>query len=84
MDFKPNTKLIEQNGYQLSMRSKSTPIASNDVYIIKDILKGTKDIEQLKQLIIKTEEINEINATLRLAQFILDYSEFITDDLSAI
>lgn len=38
------------------------------------------DIDQLKALIAKTEGINEIAAAFVLAQFVLDYGDFITPD----
>lgn len=80
MQFKPEVTLTNQNGWRLSMGDRSAPVAPEDVYLARAIAQGMGEIEQLKVLIAKAEGINEVAAAFRLAQFILEYGDFIAPD----
>lgn len=82
MKWKPEVILTGRIELQLCMGDRIKQVAPGDVHIAKAMKKGVSDIEQLKELIAKVEGIDEISAAFGLAQFILDYGDFIADDTS--
>lgn len=80
MKWKPEVELTEQNGWQLCMAGVQIYIEPDDVHIAKAMQQGICDIEQLKALIVKVDGVNEADAALTLARFILHYSDFMAND----
>lgn len=80
MQFKPTVTLTDQDGWHLCMGSRKAPVAPKDLYIARVIAQGMGDIGQLKVLIAKAEGIHEVAAAFALAQFILNYGDFIAED----
>lgn len=72
--------LLDKDDPQLCLAEKQMPIAPKDVYLAKAMLRGVHDIEALKELISKAEGIDDTAAAFGLAQFILDYGDFIAPD----
>ncbi|MEG0919705.1 MAG: hypothetical protein RSE61_07255 [Anaerovoracaceae bacterium] len=74
---------INKHGpWQLCLGNKIVSIAKEDIYIVKAVEDGISKDEDLVRLIAETEEIDEISAAFGLAQFLLDYSDFIAEDNS--
>ena len=84
MQFKPEVTLTNRDGWHLCMGSRDASIAPKNICIARAILQGNGSVEQLKALIAKAEGIDQIAAAFALAQFVLDYSDFITGGLTAI
>ena len=80
MEWKPRVTLEQENGCRLCMGGKCVQVAPKDVYIAMEIQQGCGSVEHLKTIIAKTDNINEVAAAFSLAQFILNYGDFIEDD----
>ncbi|MEG1578420.1 MAG: hypothetical protein RR336_06620 [Oscillospiraceae bacterium] len=80
MKWKPGITLTGQDDPQLCLAEKQMPIAPKDVYLAKAMLRGVHDIEALKELIANAEGIDDTAAAFALAQFVLDYGDFIAPD----
>ncbi|MGN0151696.1 MAG: hypothetical protein ACI39Q_04410 [Wujia sp.] len=70
-----------KNIYRFHMSGNEMPVDQEDVYICDAIEGGMTDDKELLRLIMKKEDENEVIASLRLAQFVLDYGDFISNDL---
>ena len=82
MKWKKNVTLEKQQPWQLRLGDKVTPVAERDRYLIKAVEKGISNEEELVRLVAKEEGIDETAAAFGLAQFLLDYSDYIADDKS--
>ena len=80
MKWKDNVKLIAKDGLHLLLGERQMPIAPRDAMIAQAMSRGVQDIELLKRLIAGAEGIDETAAAFGLAQFMIDYSEFIAPD----
>ncbi|MEG2266252.1 MAG: hypothetical protein RSC68_18205 [Acinetobacter sp.] len=82
MKWKKDVILEKQQPWQLRLGDKITPIAERDMYLIKAVEKGISNDEDLVRLVAEEEGIDETAAAFGLAQFLLDYSDFIAEDRS--
>ena len=88
MKWKPGAT-IERNKEELRFcyrepeeeQSKEKTAAKEDYYIIDAIESGMTDDKELLQLVGDTEQTNDVVSGFRLAQFILDYGEYISNDV---
>lgn len=80
MKWKKDVTLDKQEPWRLRFGDKVLPIAEGDVYLVKAVEKGICNDEDLIRLIAKEEGIDETAAAFGLAQFLLDYSDFIAED----
>ncbi len=80
MRWRPEVTLTSKDTPKLCMPGKQMPLDPKDVYLAKALLCGECDIELLKVMIMKAEGIKEIAAAFGLAQFILNYGDFIAPD----
>lgn len=78
-----NDVIIEKkkNQYIFHLNQKKLQIEAKDCYICDAVEDGVTDDKELIQIIMEKEEENDVEASLRLAQFVLDYSEFISNDI---
>ena len=67
---------------QLRLGDNVTDIEDNLHYLAKAVDGGTQDEEALIRLIAQTEHIDETAAAFGLAQFMIDYGDFIAEDKS--
>lgn len=82
MKWKKDVILDKQNSWRLRRGDKVLPIAEGDVYLVKAVEEGICNDEDLVTLIAREEGIDETAAAFGLAQFLLDYSDFIAEDTS--
>ncbi|MEG1360875.1 MAG: hypothetical protein RSE23_14545 [Clostridia bacterium] len=82
MKWKKDVILEKQQPWQLRLGDKVTPVAQRDIYLIKAMEKGISNDEDLVRLVANEEGIDETAAAFGLAQFLLDYSDFIAEDQS--
>lgn len=82
MKWKKDVILEKQQPWQLRLGDKVTPIAERDIYLIKAVEKGICNDEDLVRLVAKEEGIDETAAAFGLAQFLIDYGDFIAEDKS--
>lgn len=76
------TLKTENNQFLLCHGENSLPVKNEDLYLVKAIKKGIHDENKLKHLVMEHDDTNETVAGFTLAQFILDYQEYIEDDKS--
>lgn len=81
MKWKQDVSVNRKGTYTFSSDKQVKEAAEEDYYLIDAIEKGMTDDKELAQLVVEKEELNEAAAGFRLAQFILDYGEFISNDL---
>ncbi|WP_167957551.1 hypothetical protein [Anaerosporobacter faecicola] len=82
MNWKPEVIVKKtNNGYQLQIDDDKTVVKKEDTYIVRSIEKGITDDKWLTAIVMKTEQIEEVFARFRLAQFVLDYGEYILNDV---
>lgn len=82
MKWKKETVISKENEYTLRLNEIKHPVKKEDEYLIKAIEQGFNTNDVLKSIIIKEKKVNETIADFILAQFILDYQEFIENDNS--
>lgn len=80
MKWKNGVTIEKGDGWNLHLGNRVMPVAQKDVYLARVIAQGKGNIEQLKVLIANAEGVDEIAAALGLAQFALDYGDFIAED----
>ncbi|MDD2972144.1 MAG: hypothetical protein PHE02_08455 [Lachnospiraceae bacterium] len=80
MKWKKDVILDKQKSWRLHLDDKVLPIAEGDVYLVKAVEEGICNDEDLVRLIAREEGIDETAAAFGLAQFLLDYSDFIAED----
>ncbi|MDD3252812.1 MAG: hypothetical protein PHV18_09650 [Lachnospiraceae bacterium] len=82
MRWKEDVILEKENPLRLRWGDKVLSIAERDVYLVKAVEKGICNDEDLVRLVAKEEGIDETAVAFGLAQFLLDYSDFIEEDTS--
>lgn len=82
MKWKKNVTLEKLQPWKIRLGDKVTPIAERDKYLIKAVEKGISNEEELVRLVANEEGIDETAAAFGLAQFLLDYSDYIAEDKS--
>lgn len=82
MKWKPKVKLTRKDGLQLHLDDRVMDIEEKLHYLAKAVDSGTQDDDTLIRLIAQTEHINETAAAFGLAQFMIDYGDFIEQDKS--
>lgn len=81
MKWKRKVNMIEQEEEMvLCLGERWIVVAKEDTYLVEAIQNGTWEEEELKSLIMKHDQCNEIVAGLTLAKFILDYQDYIEKD----
>lgn len=82
MRWKPEVVLKKQDTYLLQLGTKQQPVLPKDTYLVEAMKGGITEDEKLIQCIMQHEQIDETAAAFGLAQFILDYGNFIAEDES--
>lgn len=78
MKLKENVTIERDNaGYTLVCGGSRKSVPSPQTYILESLQKKEEDNSELQQLIMKTEKINQAAAGFTLADFILEYSDFL-------
>ncbi|MGN0437302.1 MAG: hypothetical protein ACI4F4_02180 [Lachnospiraceae bacterium] len=78
-----NDVIFEKNKKQSFFRQNEsvTQVEERDVFICDAVEDGITDEKAIIHLIMEQEKENEVLASLRLAQFVLDYSDYISNDI---
>lgn len=78
MKLKPETA-VEGNDQFLTLQlgSKTRSATPKDAYILHAMLQGMRDENAFLQLVMRVEQIDEIEAGFRMAMFVEDYGEFL-------
>ncbi|MDD4849563.1 MAG: hypothetical protein PHO10_02555 [Gemmiger sp.] len=79
MRFKPGVTLTEQGGWKLTLGNRAAPVAPQDAALAGAIAQGVCEVDRLTALIARTRGVGEVDAAIDLAQFILDYGDFIAE-----
>ena len=79
MRWKPDVILEKKDGYLFVYESKKKQVKKEDEYIIQLVEQGIYDDKRLVANIMKNEEVDELLARFRLAQFIVDYGDYIEE-----
>lgn len=79
MKWKREVTVEKIDEYIIKCDYNQKKIAKEDEYIVKAVEEGINDDAEITQLIMTKENVDEIIAGLRLAQFIVDYGEFIDE-----
>lgn len=79
MRWKTSVNIVKNNGYELQQGTNTIKIAPEDEYIIEAVEHGIIKDEELVKVIMKHENVNDIVASFRLAQFVVDYGDFIAE-----
>ena len=80
MKWKKNVTIEKNKTWNLNLGEEIKAIAEKDIYLVKAVEDGICDDEELIKLVAVEEEIDETAAAFGLAQFLLDYSDFIAED----
>lgn len=80
MRWKPEVIIQREKGYYLQLGNLAQPVPEKDAYLVEATQQGITEDAQLVALIMQTERIDETAAAFGLAQFLLDYSDFIAPD----
>lgn len=80
MKWKPQVVVTKENGCSLRLGNRTQTVPQESVFIIKAIENSVTEDAELVRLIMKAESIDETAAAFGLAQFILDYGDFIAAD----
>lgn len=79
MNWKPEVCVERGQIYKLKAESKEKKVATNDFYIVDAVEDGITEDLQLIGKIMEVEQMDEMIARFRLAQFVVDYGEFIEE-----
>ena len=79
MKWKPEVMLHQNGGYLLTNGRDEKRIAKEDEYIFLAVERGTKEDQNIIEIIMEKEQVDEIIARCRLAQFVVDYGEYIEE-----
>lgn len=81
MKWKRKVSIVrEQDEIRLCLGEHWTNVAREDRYLVEAIQNGIDKEEQLKNLIMKHDQTNDIVSGLTLAKFILDYQDYLEKD----
>lgn len=79
MKWKKNVKVVRGKGLELKSLEGIQAIIPSDEYIVDAMESGIEDDEMLIEFIMKTEQVNEIAARFRLAEFLVTYGSYIEE-----
>ncbi|NCB94603.1 MAG: hypothetical protein EOM40_18945 [Clostridia bacterium] len=79
MRWKNDVKIEKKNGYMLKNKEGERKIKPEDEYIVKAMVKGICEDERLLEVIKKKEDLDEILSGFRLAEFLVEYGEYIEE-----
>lgn len=82
MKWKHNIVIKKGDDYQIQIGNLIHPVPKKDTYLLDAMERGVTEDAALIHLIMQTECIDETAAAFGLAQFMLDYSDFIAPDTS--
>lgn len=80
MNWKPGVVVSKEPNYALQLGGTTQLVPEKDVYLINAMERGITEDTQLVALIMEAESIDETAAAFGLAQFLLDYGDFIAPD----
>lgn len=80
MNWKPGVVVSKEPDYALQLGGTTQPVPEKDVYLVNAIEQGIAEDPQLVRLIMEAESIDETAAAFGLAQFLIDFSNFIAPD----
>lgn len=80
MKLKPEVKITKKNGYCLTLHDQCCQVPATEEYLIRSIEHGITYEEELVKIIMKKENMNEIVASLTLAEFLVKYQDYIAKD----
>lgn len=80
MKWEQGVRLDKHQGYQLILNDSKKQIEPEDEYIADAVSKELSD-EELLILVGKNEQTDDIISGFRIAQFVVDYGEFISNDV---
>ena len=66
--------------YFICIENSKKQVETEDTFICEAVEQGITDETELISLIMDKEQKNDVLASLRLAQFVLDYSEFVSNE----
>lgn len=81
MKWKPSVKIDNTNGLWISLGEKKRMIAEDDVIIVQKMGEGMYDDSALLKCLSEETGDSDIESSLRLAQFVVDYGEFIAEGI---
>ena len=81
MKWKPDVTVERKRRYMLSQGKKRRMIAREDYYLVDAMEQGITDERELNELVVCTEKVDSVIAGFRLAQFIVDYGEYISNQV---
>ena len=64
----------------LTINTTSKEISEKDEYIVRALLDGMTGRNEFTELVVKNENISEIEADFRMAMFVEDYGDFLESD----
>ncbi|MBO6115331.1 MAG: hypothetical protein J6P57_09780 [Lachnospiraceae bacterium] len=79
MKWKQGVKLIKDGKTYICMRDKKKEIPEDDILIAELLENGVNDDDRLVSEVSVYEDGDNIQARLRLAQFVEDFGDFIED-----
>ncbi|MDD3221602.1 MAG: hypothetical protein EOM34_05985 [Clostridia bacterium] len=79
MKWKKNVKVVREKGLELKSSEGVQAIISSDEYIVNAMESGIEEDEKLIEFIMETEQVNEIAARFRLAEFLITYGNYIEE-----
>ena len=82
MKWKKEIIIKQEKGYILMLDEEKCRVKQEDEYLVKVMKRGIEKNEELKTVIMKEKQVSDAVAGFILAQFILDYQEFIENDNS--
>lgn len=80
MKWKPGVVVIKEPDYALQLGEIIQAVPEKEVYLVEAIEQGVTEDESLVRLIMETEQIDEIAAAFGLAQFLIDFGQYIAPD----
>ncbi|MDD3219175.1 MAG: hypothetical protein PHC41_06115 [Lachnospiraceae bacterium] len=77
MEWKSNVSVTKGDSYVIADGTHEKKASKEDEYIIAAMEKGICDDEKLLQVIMEQEQYTEMIARLRLAEFVVEYGDYI-------
>lgn len=76
-----NNVIYDKKQSCLRLNDSLTQVEEEDVYICDALEHSITDEKAIIGLIMEQEKENDVMASLRLAQFVLDYGDYISNDV---
>lgn len=80
MRWKDGVITEKKCNYRIRLGDNDMCIPDTRTYIAQLMENGKMDAEELEKIIMEHDQCDEISASLSLAQFIVDYGEFIEEE----